>query len=321
MKIKILNYLAALLLMICINFTVPLLLPGDPVLAMYGNQSNLVITPQLKQQLQQQYKLDRPWLTRFCLYLKKLRQLDFGDSFYHQQPVLPLVLAHLPWSFLLISVSLTISAVAGTLLGFHSAWKRNLRTDRFLMVISVFLSSLPGFIIGTVLLILFAVKWPLFPLQGGMTAYASLSGVAAWADIGKHAVLPVLSLILTFLPGYYLLARNSMIGQINQPYVMTAQAKGLTQQRIKYFHVGRNSLIPVFTGTAVQLVSRAVTGSLLVEIVFSYPGIGGLLYQAVSHRDYPLIQMILLLVTVFVLAVHFIMDWLYPGLNPKGAYA
>ena len=153
-----------------------------------------------------------------------------------------------------------------------------------------------------------------------MTPYSGLSGVALVLDVLKHLMLPLAALTLAHLAGGYLLTRNTMITVLKEPYILTARAKGLSSRVMKYRHAGRNSMLPVITMTGIWL-GRVVTGALFVEIVFSYPGLGYLTYEALLARDYPVIQGVLLVVATFVLVANFLADLSYPKLDPRVSYA
>jgi len=182
------------------------------------------------------------------------------------------------------------------------------------------LNGFPDFFLGLVLLIVFGVLLGVAPLSGALTPYAGLSGFALVLDVLKHMALPVAALTAAYLAGGYLLTRNTMITVLKSPFMLTARAKGLSQKTLKYRHAGRNSMLPVLTMTGIWL-GRVVTGALFVELVFAYPGVGQLTYQALLARDYPVIQGVFLMVAISVLVVNFAVDLLYPRLDPRVSYA
>jgi peptide/nickel transport system permease protein len=167
-----------------------------------------------------------------------------------------------------------------------------------------------------VLLIIFGVMWGMFPLAGALTPYSGLTGWGVVLDAIKHLVLPVAALTLAHLSGCYLLTRNTMITVLKEPYMLTARAKGLSQGVLKYRHAGRNSLLPVVTHTGIW-TGRVVTGALFVELVFAYPGVGYLAYEAMMARDYPIIQGLFLVVAIAVLAINFLVELSYTKLDPR----
>jgi peptide/nickel transport system permease protein len=171
-----------------------------------------------------------------------------------------------------------------------------------------------------VLLIVFGVLLGVAPLSGALTPYSGLSGLGLVLDVLKHMALPVAALTAAYLAGGYLLTRNTMITVLKSPFMLTARAKGLSQKALKYRHAGRNSMLPVLTMTGIWL-GRVVTGALFIELVFAYPGVGLLTYQALLARDYPVIQGVFLMVAISVLVVNFAVDLLYPRLDPRVSYA
>jgi len=184
----------------------------------------------------------------------------------------------------------------------------------------MFLSGFPDFFIGILLLLLFGVALGIAPLSGAITPYAGLEGFEYLKDVIGHLALPLSSLVLVQLGGVYLLTRNTIVSLMGDSFILTAKAKGCSEFSIKYSHAGRNSLLPVTTATGLR-IPHLLTGALFIEIIFSYPGVGSVLNTALNARDYPLIQGILLLITVAVLTANLIVDLLYSRLDPRVRYA
>lgn len=321
MKTRILDYTIAFLIILCLNFTLPRLLPGDPLSAMYGQEAMLQMGPEMKAELTERFGLDEPALKQFGAYLGRLARGDLGYSFYHKAPVSRVILSYLPWTLLLVGTAFVVATGAGILLGIESAWRRGGGLDRGLLVSLMSMSGFPSFFLGAVLLLLFGVFLQWLPLQGARTAYAGLTGTALVWDVLKHLALPVASLIFVYVPGTYLLTRNSTLGVVGEPYVLTARAKGLSERRVRYHHVARNALLPVVTASGIMMATRVVTGALFVEVVFSYPGMGSLIRQALVNRDYPVLQGALLMTAVLVLGINLCVDLLYRKLDPRVSHA
>ena len=319
-KRNLLTYAVALLLILSLNFILPRLMPGDPLMAIYGKEALVQMSPQLQAELVQRFSLDQALWQQLGSYFAALFQGDLGYSYYYNAPVFDVILGRLPWTLLLVGLSLILSTVLGVVLGIESGWRRGTRTDRTMLSGLMALNGFPDFFIGIVLLLVFGVVLGILPLAGAMTPYAGLSGGALVLDVLKHLALPLASLTLAHLAGGYLLTRNTMITVLKEPYMLTARAKGLSQRLLKYHHAGRNSMLPVVTMTGIWLV-RVVTGALFVEIVFSYPGLGYLTYEALLFRDYAIIQGVLLLVATLVLAANFLVDLSYARLDPRVSYA
>jgi len=234
--------------------------------------------------------------------------------------VLAVILGRLPWTLLLVGTSLLLSTLLGVIGGVESGWRRGSKTDRAMLAGLMSLNGFPDFFLGMVLLIIFGVLLGVLPLSGAREPYSGLGGLALAGDILRHMALPVAALTLAHLAGGYLLTRNTMITVLKEPYILTARAKGLAQRVIKYRHAARNSMLPVITMTGIWM-GRMVSGALFVELVFAYPGIGYLTYQALLARDYPLIQGVFLVVAISVLAITFLVDLSYSKLDPRVAHA
>ena len=319
-KRSALTYAIALLLILSLNFLLPRLMPGDPLTAIYGSEALVQMSPQLQAELVQRFSLDQALWQQLGAYFSALFQGDLGYSYYFNAPVFDVILGRLPWTLLLVGLSLVLSTVLGVVLGIESGWRRGTRTDRSMLAGLMALNGFPDFFVGIVLLLVFGVILGILPLAGAMTPYSGLSGGALVLDVLKHLALPLAALTLAHLAGGYLLTRNTMITVLKEPYMLTARAKGLSQRLLKYRHAGRNSMLPVVTMTGIWL-GRMVTGTLFVEIVFSYPGLGYLTYEALLFRDYAIIQGVLLLVAVLVLAANFFVDLSYARLDPRVSHA
>ncbi|SMB99655.1 peptide/nickel transport system permease protein [Thermanaeromonas toyohensis ToBE] len=317
---KIANYVTAFFLILALNFLLPRLMPGDPLEAIYGDDALLAMTPELKAELIQRFALDRPLSEQFIAYLRALFRGDLGYSYYYHAPVASVVLRSLPWTLLIAGLALILATIAGFILGVEAGWRRGQPLDRLLLTTLMLLNGFPDFFIGVLFLLLFGVIWGLFPLGGGLTPYAGLTGFYLVLDILHHLALPLATLVLVRLVGTFLLTRNSMIITLGAAFILTARAKGCKDGRVRYYHAGRHSLLPVVTAAGLHL-SHLISGTLFVEVVFSYPGLGTLLYNALLVRDYPVIQGVLLVITVTVLAINLMIDLLYRKLDPRIAYA
>jgi peptide/nickel transport system permease protein len=313
-------YIIALVIILSLNFLLPRLMPGDPLKAIYGDEALVQMSPQLKAELVQRFALDQSMLHQFGAYLKGLFTGDLGHSYYYNAPVFDVILGRLPWTLLLVGLSLVLSTLIGIFLGIESGWRRGSRTDRALLGGLMSLNGFPDFFIGMVLLLVFGVTLGLLPLSGALTPYSGLSGGWLLLDVLKHLILPLAALTLAHVAAAYLLTRNTMITVLKEPFMLTARAKGLSLRALKYRHAGRNSMLPVLTMTGIW-VGTLITGALFIEIIFSYPGLGYLMYEALLFRDYAVIQGVLLLVATIVLAINFLVDLSYTKIDPRVSYA
>ncbi len=321
MRGRLVDYAIAFLVVLCLNFALPRLMPGSPLSAIYGDEAMLQMGPEMKARLTERFGLDQPAWKQFGVYLGRLARGDLGYSFYHKAPVLSVVLSYLPWTLLLVGSAFLVASALGVVAGIESGWRRGGMLDRGLLISLMSLSGFPSFFIGALLLLLFGTFLRILPLQGAMTPYSGLTGIRLVWDVLRHLALPLLSLVFAFVPAMYLLARNSLISVIAEPYILTARAKGLTDRRVRYHHAARNALLPVVTATGIMMATRVVTGALFVEVVFSYPGMGNLIRQALVNRDYPVLQGALLITAVLVLGVNLAVDLLYAQLDPRVSYA
>jgi peptide/nickel transport system permease protein len=296
------------------------MMPGDPLMAIYGDEALITMTPELKAQLINRFALDQSVWEQFVAYISALFRGDLGYSYYFNAPVLDVIMGSLPWTLLLVGSALIISTLLGIIFGIESGWRHGRKFDKTMLAALTSLNGFPDFFLGMVLLLVFSVTLGIFPLSGALTPYSGMTGLELVWDVIRHLILPVTALALAYLAGGYLLTRNTMIMTLKEPYMLTARAKGLPQQLLKYRHAGRNSMLPIVTMTGIWL-GRIVTGALFVELVFAYPGVGSLTYQALLSRDYPVIQGVFLLVAISVLIVNLLVDLIYPRLDPRVQHA
>jgi peptide/nickel transport system permease protein len=314
------TYAAALLIILTVNFFLPRMMPGDPLLAIYGEEAFVVMSPELKADLLRSFALDQSLGRQFIAYLGQVLRGNLGFSYYFNAATSRVLLERIPWTLLLVGSALILSTGLGILLGIESGWRRGKAADRAMLSGFMALNGFPDFFLGMVLLLLLGVSLKLFPLSGSLTPYSGLSGFPLLLDILWHMALPVSALALAHAGGNYLLTRNTMVTVLKEPYILSARAKGLPERVICYRHAGRNSLLPVVTRTGIWM-GRIVTGTLFIEVIFAYPGLGTLTHQALLARDYAVLQGILLVMAVLVLLVNFGIDLLYGRLDPRIASA
>ncbi|MCG8401487.1 MAG: ABC transporter permease [Firmicutes bacterium] len=314
------NYIIAMVFILTLNFILPRLMPGDPLQAIYGEEAMLAMTEELKATLVSRFALDQSPGEQFAAYCLALARGDLGHSYYYNAPVLEILLGFLPWTALLAGLALVISTGLGVILGIESGYRRGRPLDGFMLSGLIFFNGLPDFFLGALLLLLFGVTLQMAPLAGAMTPYAGYTGLALVLDVLRHLALPLTALVLARLTATYLLTRNTMITTLGEAFIVTARAKGCPEYSIRYRHAGRNALLPVITNTGLQF-TRLFTGALFIEIIFAYPGLGTLLYNALLTRDYPLLQGILLMVALVVLTINYLVDRLYPKIDPRVSHA
>lgn len=301
-----------------LNFIIPRLMPGNPaeiMLAHIGAKGP--ITPALRSELADSLGLPGgSLLSQYGHYLVNAVQFKFGISYaYFPQSVSSLIWSSLPWTVLLVGVVTAISFVAGTAIGVAAAWHRNKRFDGAATVGSTFLSSFPYFWTGLLLLYIFAFRLNAFPMSGGSSdAPAFTAGFIGSAL--SHSVLPALTIFISGLGSWVLGMRNYTINVLGEDFIKFAQANGVRTRILLTRYAMRNAILPQLTVFAI-VFGNVVGGSLLVEVVFGYPGVGELLYNAIFNLDYPLMQALFLIITVTVLLANFIVDTLHVKLDPR----
>lgn len=312
---KLGQYVLVLWVAITLNFFLPRMMPGNPLALLAGEEVNL-LTPAQRQQLMARVGLDQPLPVQYMQYLVNIGRGDFGYSYQKNKPITTILLDRLPWTLLLTGSSLFISTVLGVALGAMAAWKRGGRRDVSLLGGFIFLESLPAFWVGMLLVALFAVQWQIFPTFGATTPWVTMTLDERVIDILRHLALPLTTLTMVSISGTFLVARYSMLAVLGDEYIMVARAKGLKERSVLFRHALRNALLPIATVFTLNL-AFAVGGATVVETVFSYPGVGRLIYEAVLNRDYPVLQASFLMITIVVVAANILADVMYPLLDPR----
>jgi peptide/nickel transport system permease protein len=311
--------LVALWAALTVNFFIPRLMPGNPAEAMMARFKGHV-NPSAIHALEVAFGVGghQSLISAYFAYLNDTLHGNFGISLLNfPQPVSTMISRALPWSLGLVGLSTIIGFIIGTALGAISAWRRGGLLDSVLPPVFIIVSAFPYFWIGLLSIWFFALTLGWFPLLGGYTQTVnptlSLSFVL---DILDHAVLPSFTILITSIGGWILTMRNNMITVVAEDYVKMARAKGLKPRRILLQYAGRNALLPNLTGFAMSL-GFVISGAILVEFVFNYPGVGFLLLQAVESEDFPLMQALFLLITMAVLIAIFIADIATALLDPR----
>lgn len=314
-------YALTLGIMLTLNFALPRLMPGDPLDAIQDPANSLFIADgAVRARVLAYYGLDRPWWEQYWAYLGGIANGDLGWSIRLNAPVWDLVWSRLPWTLALVLPSLLLASAVTLIAGVEAAWVRGGRLDYGLTVLFTFLRGLPVFFLGVLAIQLFSVRLGIFPLAGSVTPFRQYSGLWDYfLDVLSHWALPAGVLTVELLGARFLLVRNTVVSVLGEPYMLVARAKGLSLWALKYRHALRNALLPFFTAFSAQL-GVAVSGSVLLETVFAYPGMGRLLFEAVGARDYPLLQGAFLMVAVSVLVANLLADLLYAWLDPRVRY-
>ena len=287
---------------------------GDAVDVLAGEAGSA--TPEYMAQLRAKFGLDQPLPIQLLVYLKNVITLDLGYSFRHDMPVSKLIIDRF-WPTLLLMVSTIILAVGfGILLGLLAAVSLNTWKDAVITVFALITYATPLFWVGLMMIVVFSLNFGWFPTSGMENIAAFYEGFERIKDIAHHLVLPTITLSLFYLALYTRMMRASMLEQYGLDYVVTARAKGLSERRITFVHVLRNALLPVVTMAGVQ-VGALIGGSVIVESVFAWPGLGMLAFESLFARDLNLLLGIFLLSSALVVAVNLIVDIIYSFLDPR----
>ena len=310
-------YVVAAWVAITVNFAIPRVMPGNAVDAMLAKYPTLDANSLHALQAEFGTHTHGSLISQYFSYLGDLAHGNLGLS-VNQYPakVTTIIGQTLPWTLILVGTATIISFLLGTLLGILTAWRRGGWLDRTLPAFT-FLQATPYFFLALVVIQLFAVSWGLFPFGQGYDLGQSPGW--NWAFISSaayHSFLPALTIVLTSMAGWMLQMRNVMITTIAEDYVLVAQAKGLPPRRVMFTYAARNAILPNIAGFALSL-GFVVAGALVMEIVFSYPGIGLTLYNAVTSDDFPLLQGIFLVISFAVLGACLVADIVYFFADPR----
>ena len=302
------------LAVVVLNFVLVHTAPGDPVETIAGACGGM--SPELMAQLRTQYGLDRPLPVQLGVYLDKVLHGDLGYSYFFNLPVSKLILERLPATLLLVLGAVVVAFLLGTGLGVLSARRPNGPLSQFITVLSMVGFAAPVFWTGVMLVLLFALVVPILPVAGMRAVDSSGGGIGDVVDVLHHLVLPVTTLGLVYLAQYSRLARSSMLDVLGADFVRTARAKGLAERVVLYKHALRNALLPVVTVLGLQF-GNVLSGAILVETVFNWPGLGRLAFESVLRRDYPTILGLLLLSSIVVVVMNQLTDLCYRLIDPR----
>jgi len=312
--IRTLYAVGLLIAVLVLNFSMLHLAPGD--VADTIAQSNGGADAEVMEQIRKDYGLDQPFLTQLGSYITKVASFDLGYSFFYNRPVTDLILERLPATLLLVISAQLLALVVGVVLGVISARNPNGMTSHFVTGLALFGYSAPVFWTGILLLIAFSLNFPIFPSSGMRDVTIEGGFFAEVFDILRHLVLPVIALCSVYLALYSRLCRSSMLEVLGSDYVRTAKAKGLSDNQVVYKHALKNALSPVITLAGLQF-SAVISGAVLVEAVFSWPGLGTLAFQSIIARDTPTILGILFFSAIVVVVGNLVTDLVLRLVDPR----
>lgn len=301
---------------ILFNFVIIRLAPGDPTRLLAGKDNP---NPDLIAALQEKYGLNKPILEQFWIYIKQLATGDFGYSYVSSSSVWDLIKTRIGPTLLLSLTGIILAVIIGTLLGIYAARNKGGKIDMFICSISYLFDSTPSFWLGLMLILVFAstLKW--FPTSGMTSLRNSYTGFKHVLDVAKHMFLPALTLTLLNIPYYFRIARSSVLQTMSEDFIMTLRATGMSERKIFNKYVLRNAIIPTITVFGISL-AYVVTGVSMIEIVFAWPGMGRLMLDSITKRDYPTLSGIYLLLSCSVAVMMIVVDVVYAWVDPRIRY-
>ncbi len=296
---------------VTLTFFILRLMPADP--------ATLLMDPRMseahRQQMLVDFGLDKSLPVQYFSYITNLFKGDLGISFMQKRPVMDIIMEKLPWTLLLMVITQVSTMAIGIPLGIYSGYKRGSLFDQIVNAIAIFGISIFVPWLGFTLLYMFGFHLAILPIGGAYTPGIG-GGWEYFLDVGKHLILPVITLMAIYLANYVLYTRGSVIDVLSEDYIRTARSKGMKEKRVLWKHAAKNAMIPTVT-TAGLMIGRMVGGAVLTETVFAYPGVGRMVYQAVSQQDFPILQGSFIILALSVIIMNIITDVFCAYLDPR----
>lgn len=311
---RIAEAIPLILLVLVMNFLLLHMAPGDPVFLFIEGGSGT--TEEYVAQVREMLGLDKPLGEQLLIFITNVFKGDLGYSHYYQRPVFDIILERMPVTFLLVFLSTFFAAVIGIALGVFAGRRPYSLIDRINTVVAVFGSAIPIFWFGQLLIIAFSIHVDIFPTGGIPNRALGGGGFMDWV---RHLVLPVVSLGVVQLALAARITRANMLEVLGMDYIMNARAKGLPDRKVIFKHALRNAVLPVITVISVNFAFQ-LTGAMITETVFSWPGLGRMMFESVFRRDYPVLLGLLIVMSVGVIIINLITDLLYAFLDPRVVY-
>ena len=311
---RIAQSIGLILAVIVLNFILIQIAPGDAATAIAGDQS--ASDPEVLAEIREQYGLDRPLPVQLAVYIGNVARGDLGDSIWFNEPVTGLLAERIGPTVLLSAAALGFAVIVGVAIGTAAARRPESLLSHAVTILALIGFAMPAFWTGLLLLILVGVRFDFFPVSGIHDVDFEGNWLESWLDIGQHLILPALTLGIIYLAQYSRLSRASMLEVLESDYVRTARAKGLSERSVTFKHGLRNGVIPVITILGLQF-GAVLSGAILVESVFAWPGLGRLAFEAVTRRDTPVLLGVLLLVSVGVIVANLLTDLVYRLVDPR----
>jgi peptide/nickel transport system permease protein len=308
---RLLQSLLLLLVILTVNFFLFRVMPGDPVRLLFHDPR---ITAEQQERLSRLFGLDKPLIVQYGYYLVNTLRGDLGMSFFYREPVAPIIFKRLANTIILLLPSVCLSILIGGFLGSISAWKRGTKLDAAIFSSSLLFWSTPLFWLGLAIILLFIGIWPISGMKTAGADYPNL--LAQVKDLLSHMALPLITETLVLQAQYTMIMRSSLLDVLTEDYIVTARSRGFAEKTVLRKYAVPNAMLPMITLIAINM-GLLVAGAIQVETVFSWPGVGRLMYDSIIQRDYPLLQGAFLIVAISVIVANLIADLIYGYLDPR----
>lgn len=313
---RLIQLIPILLIIVCVNFLLLHLAPGDPIVYLIGDAS---VTDDYVTELRARYGLDRPIYEQLLTYLLQVAQGDLGYSFISREEVSTILLSRLPATLLLLGTQFILAIIFGTVLGVLSASRKGSAVDQGVTVLSLIGFAVPTFFLAQMLMLIFSLQLEWFPAQGMRSLRYNLTGWAAVLDVLHHLFLPALTLTIFNMALIARVSRASMVNTLRLEFIVYARSKGVREFTVTWVHALRNAILPVITVVGLNF-RTLIAGAILTETVFAWPGLGRLTFDSIISRDYPVLMGILLVIGVTVVIGNLLTDIAYAYLDPRVRY-
>jgi peptide/nickel transport system permease protein len=310
--------ITTIFIVIMINFFLFRIMPANPVdILISPVQGQEKMGPEIKEALMKDLGLDKPLYIQFIIYLQNVLTLNLGYSFVAPRPVATIIAERLANTLVLMISGNILSILMAVSLGVIAAWKRGSKIDLGSLISALTLTSMPMFWVGGIILLIFSVRLDLFPMYGTTKiGFIHPNFLSYLGDYLHHLFLPMITMALVSFGGLFLIMRNSLMDVFSEDYILTAQAMGLSDRTIIFKNALKNAMLPLITIIAIR-IGFMFSGSILTETVFSWPGLGYTIYQAVEWRDYPILQGTFLIITILVVISSFVAELIYGYIDPR----
>ena len=313
---RLFSGILTILMVFVLDFIIIKAAPGDPVRTIMGKETD---DPELRAALMEKYGLDKPFHVQFVSQLKNMLRGDFRNSIIYNRSVADMIKERLPATLLLGLVDCILALIIGTALGIFCARRDGSFIDNFLSSIAYTLDAMPSFWLGLMLIIVFSSRLNLLPAQGMENVREGYEGFRHTLDVMEHMVLPVMTMVLITMPGYFRIAKSSIQQVTSEDFITTLRSTGMSEKMIFSKYIFKNAILPTVTMFGITL-AFLVTGVTLVEIVFSWPGTGRLTLTAINQRDYPTLMGVYMVMSISVAVVMVLVDIAYAFLDPRIRY-